>query len=200
MHESMEEMEDTEEPPQVPTRAPLIMHVLTHVSRACIDSRHAPVTHTCVCVCVCVCVFLLGFLLLQEQEAAYNLHYLLNIGGLLQDIRSRAKDVEKNVHGIHHELKGLRDITTVISERQMFAMQEQMAQNTSSLESVFRANERTSASLEVMQVVLAGSLAFQILDRVTGGWSVLQTSWGEVYIKETFVDPAGIVTPTPTAR
>ena len=38
MHESMEGMEDTEEPP-------------------------------------------------QDYEAAYNLHYLLNIGGLLQDIR-----------------------------------------------------------------------------------------------------------------
>ena len=74
----------------------------------------------------------------------------------------------------------------------MFQMQESMAANTSSLEAVFRANERTSASLEVMQVVLAGSLAFQILDRLTGGWSVLQTDWGEAWIKEPYVDPMGV--------
>merc|ERR1711988_1329607 len=118
MHESMQEMEDCEEPP-------------------------------------------------QDDEVAYNLHYLLNIGGMLHDLKSRARDVEKNVHGIHHELKGLREITTVISENQMFKMQESMAANTASLEAAFRANERTSASLEIMQVVLAGSLAFQVLDRVT---------------------------------
>jgi WD repeat-containing protein 35 len=28
-----------------------------------------------------------------------------------------------------------------------------------------------------MQVVLAGSLAFEILDRITGEWSVVHTSW-----------------------
>ena len=59
----------------------------------------------------------------QEEEAAYNLHYLLNIGGMLHDLRSRARDVEKNVEGIHNELKGLREITTVISEKEMFKMQ-----------------------------------------------------------------------------
>merc|ERR1712072_1203505 len=70
----------------------------------------------------------------------------------------------------------------------MFRMQESMAANTSSLEAVFRANERTSASLEIIQVVLAGSLAFQILDRLTGGWTVLKTEWGEKWIKEMLVD------------
>jgi len=128
----------------------------------------------------------------QDDEAAYNLHYLLNIGGMLHDLKARARDVEKNVHGIHHELKGLREITTVISEGQMFKMQESMAANTSSLEAVFRANERTSASLEVMQVVLAGTLAFQIIDRILGGWTILATDWGKKYVKEMLLDVVGV--------
>lgn len=63
-----------------------------------------------------------------------------------------------------------------------------MAANTASLENVFRANERTSASLEIMQVVLAGSLAFQVIDRVTGGWTVLKTEWGISILKFYLLD------------
>lgn len=43
-----------------------------------------------------------------------------------------------------------------------------------------------------MQVVLAGSLAFQILDRVPGGFTILKTSWGQTYIKEKLVDVVGV--------
>lgn len=34
-------------------------------------------------------------------------------------------------------------------------------------------------------------LSFQVLDRITGAWSVLQTDWGVKYLKEPFVDPFG---------
>lgn len=124
----------------------------------------------------------------QEDEAAYNLHYLLNIGGTLHDMRLRAKDIEKNVEGIHHELQALRDLTDVISEAQYFRMQESLTANTQGLEAVFRANERTSANLEYMQVILAGSLAFSILDRLTGpNWTVMNTDWGKEYIIDMFL-------------
>jgi len=125
----------------------------------------------------------------QEDEAAYNLHYLLNIGGTLHDMRMRSKDIEKNVEGIHHELQSLRDLTDVISEAQYFRMQEALTANTQGLEAVFRANEKTSANLEYMQVILAGSLAFAVLDRATGpNWSVVMTEWGTTYIREIFFD------------
>merc|ERR1712216_165062 len=63
-----------------------------------------------------------------------------------------------------------------------FRLQETMNSNTKSLEDMFRANERASHSLEVMQVVLAGTLAFEILDRITGEWSVAETWWAKKYI------------------
>ena len=44
-----------------------------------------------------------------------------------------------------------------------------MESNTKYLVDASAANERSSASLEVMQVVLAGSFAFDILDRISGG-------------------------------
>ena len=41
----------------------------------------------------------------------------------------------------------------MISEAQYFRMQESLTANTQGLEAVFRANERTSANLEYMQVL-----------------------------------------------
>ena len=40
--------------------------------------------------------------------------------------------------------------------------------NTKNLEEVFRSEERASSALEIMQVILSGTLAFEILDRITG--------------------------------
>lgn len=127
----------------------------------------------------------------QEDEAAYNLHYLLNIGGTLHDMRMRSKDIEKNVEGIHHELQALRDLTDVISETQYFRLQESLVANTQGLEAVFRANERASANLEYMQVIIAGSLSFAILDRVTGpNWTVMETDWAQQYLYDMFFETA----------
>ena len=44
---------------------------------------------------------------------------------------------------------------------------------------MFKAAERSGQSLEMMQVLLSGTLAFEILDRLTGEWSVLETDWAK---------------------
>jgi hypothetical protein len=43
-----------------------------------------------------------------------------------------------------------------------------------------------------MQLVLSGTLAFEILDRLTGEWSVIDTWWGKSYIAEPFIETPGI--------
>jgi len=94
--------------------------------------------------------------------------------------------------GVRHELDSLREMTDVISESVMFRLQEAMQSNTKNLENVLRSNERASSSLEILQLVLSGTLAFEILDRLTGEWSVLDTWWGSAYIKEPFIETPGI--------
>lgn len=112
-----------------------------------------------------------------------KLHEILKIGSRLTDLRRRVHDMKKNVDGSRHELDGLREMTDVISETQMFRLQEEMQANSKNLEAVFRSNERASSSLEILQVILSGTLAFEILDRITGEWSVLgDKMWGEKWI------------------
>jgi len=101
-------------------------------------------------------------------------------------------DLKKNIQGIHHELNSLREMTDVISEATMFRVQESLQANTKSLANVFEASERSSSSLEVLQVVLSGTLAFEILDRLTGEWSVMETSWGKAYIHDPLIETPGV--------
>ena len=49
--------------------------------------------------------------------------------------------------------------------------------NTRQLCSLQESNEKSSKSLDVIQIVLAGSLTFDVIDRVTGEWTVINTDW-----------------------
>ena len=42
-----------------------------------------------------------------------------------------------------------------------------------------------------MQLVLSGTLAFEILDRLTGEWSVMDTWWGKSFIAEPLIETPG---------
>ena len=103
----------------------------------------------------------------------------------------RLKDLESLLQCARLGLSSLRENTDVISEMQMFKLQESLQSNTRNLESLFRSNESASSSLEIMQLVIGGSLGFTILDRVTGEWSLLDTEWGRSFFTN-FVDPPGV--------
>jgi len=117
---------------------------------------------------------------------------VLNVSQLHQVLRARVTDLRKNIEGIQHELDGLREMTDVISETTMFRLQESMQANTKSLANVFESSERSSSSLEILQIVLSGTLAFEILDRLTGEWSVMDTEWGKEYIHDLLIEKPGV--------
>lgn len=110
-----------------------------------------------------------------KDEAGQKLFKIFDMEKRYKDFIQRVTDLGKNIKGAKHEIDGLREMTEVVSETQMFRVQEALQANTKNLEEVFRANERASSSLEVLQFILAGTLAFQILDRITGGWSLENT-------------------------
>ena len=87
----------------------------------------------------------------------------------IHDVTLRATDLEKLVHGASHELNNLQQMTDVINTKQLEDVFKSVEANTKYLVDASAANERASASLEVMQVILAGSFAFDIVDRVSGG-------------------------------
>ena len=103
-----------------------------------------------------------------SDDAVTRLEQILQMSNTKTRLERRIRDIRKNLEGANGELTALRNAADVIHENKEFKVSQSVANNTQNLEEVFRANERAATSLEIMQVVLAGSLAFAILDRVHG--------------------------------
>lgn len=103
---------------------------------------------------------------LQEVElptappdtAAQRLERILHIEATQKRLVRRVHDMKKNIEGARGEVSSLRSMADVVSEGKEFKVQEAVQNNTKNLEDVFRANERASASLEIMQEVRPSTL------------------------------------------
>lgn len=123
---------------------------------------------------------------MPDAPAGAILYRLLSVESQLHDVVLRTKDLQKLVHGATHELKNLQQMTEVINTKQLEDVFKNVEANTKYLVDASAANQRASASLEVMQVILAGSFAFDIVDRLSGGTlNITVPDW--VYI--ILVDP-----------
>ena len=90
---------------------------------------------------------------------------VFKLGEKQSDLKMRVTDLMKNVKGSLNELGNLQAMTDVINKRQLEDVFRTVSADTAVLVSVAAATERGSKSLEVMQVVLAASMAFDLIDR-----------------------------------
>lgn len=121
------------------------------------------------------------------------LHKLLNVKGAKNDVRLRVMDLMKLVHGAKNELGNLQQMTDVINTKQLEDVFKNVDSNTKYLVDASAAAERSSASLEVMQVILAGSFAFDIVDRLSGGsLNITVPDWVNVILVDGIVAHPGL--------
>lgn len=118
---------------------------------------------------------------------------VLNPAQMLADTTLRCEDLNKLVHGAHHQLMTLQQMTEVINTKQLEDVFKNVETNTKFLVDASAANERASASLEVMQVILAGSFAFDIIDRLSGGTlNIVVPNWIDDYFVNTVIRVPGL--------
>lgn len=98
------------------------------------------------------------------------------------ELQRRVTDLHKNTKSSHHELTILRQMSEGMKEDRMFSLQETLNQNTKMIADIVQANAEQSVCLTMMQVILAGTLAFAVLDRFTGTWSVVNREWAKDFI------------------
>jgi len=123
-----------------------------------------------------------------EDEAGGTLYKVLNMANMKRDVLIRVEDLTKLVHGAQHELQNLSAMTDVINTKQLEDVFKNVEANTKYLVDASATNERASASLEVMQMILAGMFAFDIIDHISGGTMGLSTPWWvEKWINEPIV-------------
>ena len=136
---------------------------------------------------------ILGYLLeaLQIMEvppeppelAGRSLYDRLEISGMRNQLVRRTTDVKKNIEGAQRYLNVLRERANVASEGKMVQLSEGLEQNTKSLCALQISNSDTVHSLQILQIIFAGMIAFDVLDRITGDWTVVDTVWMENFKK-----------------
>ncbi|MDD1778850.1 MAG: hypothetical protein LUQ65_11865 [Candidatus Helarchaeota archaeon] len=84
---------------------------------------------------------------------------------------TRIDDAHLVVSGLTEEIGGINGLINSLTEKQMNRVNESLRDSISSLDEVTRGTERTGVALNVLQVVLSGSIAFNILSILVGGYS-----------------------------
>ena len=105
------------------------------------------------------------------EQSGRSLYERLQLSKLNGQLERRITDLVKNMRGARHEMEFLQNLAAVVSENKLFLYNESIVTNTKRMCLLNETNERTAQALEIMQVVLAGSLAFAFCDRLTGQWS-----------------------------
>ena len=105
----------------------------------------------------------------EDDESGRRLYKVLDCANMKRDTAMRCTDLVKLIEGAKNQLMTLQQMTDVINTKQLEDVFKNVEANTKFLVDASAANERSSASLDVMQIILAGSFAFDILDRLSGG-------------------------------
>lgn len=123
---------------------------------------------------------------LPERDRGRRMYKVLGVPLMRTDIMMRCTDLVKLLHGAHHQLFTLQQMTESINSKQLEDVFKNVETNTKFLVDASAAAERASASLEVMQIILAGSFAFDIVDRLSGGTlNIVVPTW----VDEALVGP-----------
>ncbi|MCK5686855.1 hypothetical protein KAJ27_22140 [bacterium] len=124
-------------------------------------------------------------------EATKEIAKLLKVRERVSESLNRIEDLKKIICGTLKSLDGMREISEVISSRRMQRVQEALQSNTRNLQDVTKSSERQGASLEFVEIILSGALAFDILDRLTGEWTVMDASWAKKIMQPIIDFPLG---------
>ena len=125
---------------------------------------------------------------LEEMEVACmpkglagrRLFKVLDVPNMKRDVMMRCSDLDKLIEGAHHQLMTLQQMTDVINTKQLEDVFKNVDANTKYLVDASAASERSSASLEMMQVILAGGFCFDVVDRLSGGTlNIVVPNWFE---------------------
>merc|ERR1712072_405213 len=114
---------------------------------------------------------------IPPYPAGKKLFEVLDIARVRHELQRRITDLHKNTKSSHHELTILRQMSEGMKEDRMFRLQETLNSNTKAIADVVQTGNEQSIALSGMQVILTGSLAFAVLDRLTGTWSVVNREW-----------------------
>ncbi|KAJ8550446.1 hypothetical protein ON010_g10623 [Phytophthora cinnamomi] len=126
------------------------------------------------------------------EQAGRSLYERLQLGILSNQLKRRVKDLHKNMGGARHELAVLNEMANIVSSEKDFQQNEAIRMHTRTLCELHEVNERSASTLLIMKMMLSGLLAFNILDRVTGDWTVTDTDWIKSFVEVMIYNNPGL--------
>ncbi len=109
-----------------------------------------------------------------------NLDGFYEVENSLKSSQRRILESEKIISGLLTELDGLRNYVATLSELQMRKMSKVMTKNTKSMNEVLQANTRTSEAIDMIELILAGSIILEIFAFAVGEITSEQTFFGSI--------------------
>ncbi len=111
------------------------------------------------------------------DEKQKRLVQFLQIESYVNSILARVRDTRKLVEGLNNDVQGLRDQVNVINEKRLQGIFNQLKDSTTIQMRMTRAAERQDSKMQILQLILSGSLVLQIVALFVGQYS--------------FIDPIG---------
>ncbi len=93
---------------------------------------------------------------------------VIDLESTLYRIVSRINDAEIDLKSLESEVEGLQTLLSTQIEQQMRRVYSALRDNTRSTTEVIRASERTGNVLDVIELILSGTIAFDIVFALTG--------------------------------
>jgi len=112
-----------------------------------------------------------------HEQAGRSLYQRLEIYSMRSQLVRRSTDVKKNLEGYKEYLAMLQKKIDAAAEAKLKQLNESLDQNAKSLSSIKALQEESVCAHKMFQVFLSGFVAFSVLDRLTGDWTVIDTEW-----------------------
>eukprot|EP00960_Hanusia_phi_P068829 766944-Hanusia_phi.AAC.1 len=130
---------------------------------------------------------------LPQDVKSKRLYRVFNCSAKCEVIKASVYDLGKLIAGAANQLENLQQVSDVINTKQLERLYFEVENNTQMLVDSGAAFERSGAALSVMNVVLAGSFAFSLLDRLSTTWvNASPPVWFTIYVIQPFVNPPGV--------
>lgn len=103
---------------------------------------------------------------------------ILSLEDIVYKAGIRVSDAQLVVSGLTEEISGVNGLINSLTERQMTRMNESLKDSIVSMDQMGRASERTGIALNILEIILSGAIAFDILALLVGEYQFdLLSGW-----------------------
>jgi WD repeat-containing protein 35 len=118
-----------------------------------------------------------------QEQVGRSLYNRLEISGMKSQLTRRTMDLQKNVKAYSSRLDDIRERVKAEAEGTFLQLKENLERNLENIHSMQIKSNEAVHSLQILQIIFAGMIAFEFLDRITGDWTVMDTVWMQQFVQ-----------------